>query len=552
MGAQRHIIKRQILELQVAGETDARRLQTEFARIYRRRIVPLLDRYCTALSDPHCIHRIQSLELDLGPVDPEHLEAEIVAKVSAGLKPLLRSHIEGQERQQGDSETHQERSGIAGLHGIEGLQRRGGRSQKGLQQESGRPRSGKSSQSSTQSSALSRGTDLTTTSRLELLTLFARAGHLPWWADGARPELLEETLEHLLRDAPDRLRALLRKLAREPRPFRRIVNHYADNQLSALLGLLAPRLIPTLPALSRQIPQQIIAFLQETGRASGQPEIQTRRGVWYQTLRLAGLPSLQPPDLLSFLRDLLMQVAADFRIDHPALIAHMNQWLQTDKVNADSRMRAALETLHSETEDTHPRGRETGEVLRLRQAETCQTETKESPPDLRFSDDDQLYIDNAGLAILWPFLGHFFRHLGLMQQDRFKDQEAMQRAVGLLQYLATEDPAPPEYLLPLNKLLCGMEPEEIFAFDPPVLDTEAEECANLLQAAIAQAPILKDMSIPAFRSTFLLRQGILSTRDGAWLLRVERKTFDVVLDRFPWNTDWVKLPWMQTALRVEW
>ena len=60
------------------------------------------------------------------------------------------------------------------------------------------------------------------------------------------------------------------------------------------------------------------------------------------------------------------------------------------------------------------------------------------------------------------------------------------------------------------------------------------------------------MSITGFRGTFLLRQGILGQRDGAWLLRVERETYDIVLERFPWSVDWVKLPWMAAPLRVEW
>jgi hypothetical protein len=124
--------------------------------------------------------------------------------------------------------------------------------------------------------------------------------------------------------------------------------------------------------------------------------------------------------------------------------------------------------------------------------------------------------------------------------------------VGLLQYLVTEDPSPPEYLLPLNKVLCGMQVTEVFDFGPPVSIVEADECSTLLGAAIAHAPILKNMSIAALRGTFLLRRGVLGTRDGAWLLRVERETLDVVLDRFPWDVNWVKLPWMEAPLRVEW
>ncbi len=169
-----------------------------------------------------------------------------------------------------------------------------------------------------------------------------------------------------------------------------------------------------------------------------------------------------------------------------------------------------------------------------------------------FSDADTAYVDNAGLVVLWPFLGHFFEHLGLMTGKVFHDEAARHRAVGLLQVVAAEDPAPPEYLLTLNKVLCGMAVGEVFELGAPITEAEAEECANLLAAAIGHAPILGDMSHAGFRGTFLLRKGALSTEGGTWLLRVERETYDVVLDRFPWSVDWVRLPWMEASLRVEW
>ena len=140
----------------------------------------------------------------------------------------------------------------------------------------------------------------------------------------------------------------------------------------------------------------------------------------------------------------------------------------------------------------------------------------------------------------------------MLEEIRFKDAAAVQRSVGLLQYLVTDDPSPPEYLLPLNKVLCGMALTEVFDFGPPVTRAEAQECANLLGAVIEYAPVLKSMSIPGFQGTFLLRKGVLGIRDGTWLLRVERESYDVVLDRFPWGMNWVKLPWMETVLRVEW
>jgi hypothetical protein len=155
-------------------------------------------------------------------------------------------------------------------------------------------------------------------------------------------------------------------------------------------------------------------------------------------------------------------------------------------------------------------------------------------------------------VILWPFLVSFFEKLGLVQAGNFLNDTAMQKAVALLQYIACEDLNPPEYLLAFNKLLCGMELESVFQLESPLTAIEIEECNIFLNAVIEQAPILNKMSIAGFRGSFLLRQGILSFRDGAKLLRVERETYDVVLDRFPWGMDWVKLPWMAIALRVEW
>lgn len=178
---------------------------------------------------------------------------------------------------------------------------------------------------------------------------------------------------------------------------------------------------------------------------------------------------------------------------------------------------------------------------------------EEETVDLSFSETEELFVGNAGLVILWPFLGHFFTRLGLLDEERrFKDLRARQRAAGLLQVAATQDASSPEYLLPLNKLLCGLGVTDVFDFGPPLLDSEAEECTGLLEAVIAQAPILHDMSVDGFRGTFLLRPGLLYARDGMWLLHVERQTYDVVLERFPWSWEWVRLPWMEAPLRVDW
>ena len=165
---------------------------------------------------------------------------------------------------------------------------------------------------------------------------------------------------------------------------------------------------------------------------------------------------------------------------------------------------------------------------------------------------DAVYLNNAGLILLWPFLQRFFDRLGLLQEQHFHDESAQQRGVGLLQYLVDANPSAPEYLLILNKILCGMEPDMVFDFGVPVTPDEAEECDRLLDAVIEHAAVFKNISITGFRQTFLQRRGSLSSRDGAWLLRIEREAYDIVLERLAWNLDWMKLPWMPLALQIEW
>lgn len=166
---------------------------------------------------------------------------------------------------------------------------------------------------------------------------------------------------------------------------------------------------------------------------------------------------------------------------------------------------------------------------------------------------DELHLDDAGLVLLWPFLDRFFARVGLLDEERrFIDAPAQQQAVILLELLASEDPDPPEFRLPLAKLLCGLSPADGVAFARPVAPEHSAECEHLLTAVIAHAGVLRDMPVASFRALFLRRSAVLSVRDGAWTLQVERLDHDVVLARFPWSWAWVKLPWMSDPLRVEW
>ncbi len=175
-----------------------------------------------------------------------------------------------------------------------------------------------------------------------------------------------------------------------------------------------------------------------------------------------------------------------------------------------------------------------------------------SQPATSVAAADALYLANAGLVLLWPFVQRFADRLGLLEARQFRSPAAATRLAVLLQCVATGDADPPEFQLPLNKLLCGLPMDAPILLDEPITSAEQDKCHDLLAAVVQAAPVLRQMSADGFRQAFLQRQGQLLTQDGHWLLRVERATHDVVMDRFPWSPSIVRLPWMPRLLQVQW
>lgn len=167
--------------------------------------------------------------------------------------------------------------------------------------------------------------------------------------------------------------------------------------------------------------------------------------------------------------------------------------------------------------------------------------------------EEGYHIQNAGLVLLSPYLGDFFKALGLVEQRAFVNEEAQQRAIHLTEFLATGELYPPEYHLILNKILCGWSLEETLPRKINLLESEQQEATQLLEAVIQNWSVLKNTSVAGLRETFLQRQGKLTFQNNnTWLLQVEHKPFDILLSQLPWGYAMIKHSWMPHLLRVEW
>lgn len=185
-------------------------------------------------------------------------------------------------------------------------------------------------------------------------------------------------------------------------------------------------------------------------------------------------------------------------------------------------------------------------------APDAETPRPEAPADA--PPDEALYVSHAGLVLLYPFLPPFFRELGLMapNEDQFAGDAACERAVQLLIWLATGEEDAPEQEAPMAKLLCGMPLDFPLQRAFALGEAERAEGVALLEALIGHWSALRSTQPDGLREAFLRRPGKLEAAEGAWHLRVEAATLDVLLARLPWGLSLVKLPWMRDMIHVTW
>jgi hypothetical protein len=156
------------------------------------------------------------------------------------------------------------------------------------------------------------------------------------------------------------------------------------------------------------------------------------------------------------------------------------------------------------------------------------------------------------VVILWPYLGHFFQMLDMLDNGRFRSAVEQQRGVHLLEYLVSGRIDAPEEQLLLPKLLCGLDGTDVLEAAGPLSERERDAAAGLLAAVIAHWQRLGNTSADGLRETFLRRPARLRRKDADWQLDVPARPFDVLMSGLPWALSMIRLPWMKGVLWVHW
>lgn len=161
-------------------------------------------------------------------------------------------------------------------------------------------------------------------------------------------------------------------------------------------------------------------------------------------------------------------------------------------------------------------------------------------------------VKNAGLVLASNYISMLFERLEITKERAFISGTAQTEAPHYLQYLVTGLSATEESLLPLNKVLCGLDLHEPLREGITIAEDKKKLINGLLNAMIGYWPAIGNCSADGFRGNWLVRDGLLTEHEEKWELTVEKRAYDVLIHQSPFSFSIIRLPWMNKPLHVTW
>lgn len=564
-----HVIQRHLLAFSLPQREGAFEIQNRLSALYKTEILNVLQQLCDQAAGSDQFLQIEKLEIDLGMIKLDRLEDEFVARFRLEFEEAL--------------------SGRA----LQVMHARGAKAAL-------IPGAATGAEPDLQGQIADGNDRLMSVRamRLKLVQYFLRSGRLPWWSSRPSADILEPILRELLETAPGQLTDLVQTEIRSRSARLRLIYQFSDDFLIRLTASAASEPEQLLKTWF----QVLIQGLQQARLPDMTPSAM-RLLVWDAILSNFGQVKRLTIDFLQTVLDTIIRrhqraepvilnalqtaIKQSERSSHLELIISIQPLIEArlrrlrsqpkrleldtasvPKVRGVTRadIRQGLEAVKdASTGATGPKRNGTRDTERTRgqtpavsAKKRAVAESAEQKPvqtfEFRQETDDlqKLAIQNAGLVILWPFFKNFFDSLGLLDAGgAIRPQEAV-RAIHLLQYLVTGERETPEFMLPLNKLLCGWDLDKPVSKAVEFTPAEINEADQLLQAVIGHWSALKRTSVDGLRVSFLQRDGMLSKTKNHWLLQVELIAHDIMLERLPWGISMIKLSWMKKMLRVDW
>lgn len=164
----------------------------------------------------------------------------------------------------------------------------------------------------------------------------------------------------------------------------------------------------------------------------------------------------------------------------------------------------------------------------------------------------EVIMTNSGIVLSTPFLPRLMSRLQLTVDNKFVDSNAQNKCVLVLHYAAAGSDLDSDQNLDLFKILCGLPLTAKINFSKPIFESDKEMVESLIGAMISQWPAIGNSSNAGFRGNWFLRGGNLIENEENWMLSVDRRAYDILLQKCPYFSSRIQLPWMSKTLLVSW
>lgn len=164
--------------------------------------------------------------------------------------------------------------------------------------------------------------------------------------------------------------------------------------------------------------------------------------------------------------------------------------------------------------------------------------------------NDDLYIQNAGLILIHPFLKTFFEHCDLFDSENNQLLNP-ELCAHLLHYIATGKTNAPEYDMVFEKFLCNIPLHQTISRHIKLSQNHKIQAKKVIESVQHNWSAMQKSSPALVQNEFFQRPGKLVIGHD-YTLTVERKTQDILLEKIGWGIGFVKLPWLEKFIFINW
>lgn len=518
-----HIIKKMVFELKSHDQRNAYHFQNNVREICQNQILPAMD----VLFDQYDLKgfqlQIDKIEIDLGRISHDELENTFIIRIKDILEKILRALV-----QNGNIQNNM-KSGVLTQRYLE-------------------------RNMLIEGAEISRIVYLPSQRKeMDLFIYFMQKGYMPWWSSVRNLESLEQKITVILKSTPNGIIEIRDLLKKDPKYNLRLFNEFSERFVD-----LAWIEIFQSGEMYREVRVLIQCF--EITFKPPEPRKKQTQAECFQSLikrQISHPDSFGSDEILLFLYQTLVRL---YRKEEEEILSQLlqnngllDQYLDNKPQALRNKIHHFLSTRYRKIADSNNEKISIiDESVKEEKNEVFVNETQPSDNNPMKGENEAIYVRYAGLILLHPYYKPLFDHYGLLENNDFKNNANRDKGICLLDFLASGNINSPEHELVLHKLICGFPISNPLSENVILKDDEKEEAIAMMQSAITHWTALKKTSVSGFRETFLDRNGKLQQRNENWILQIERKPYDVLIDHLPWVISMIKFPWNKYILNVEW